>query len=178
MIDNTPAKWTLVERVRNGDPTALAELYHVHARAVHKVAYRITGSAADADDVLQDIFLALPEALANYDEAGNLEGWIKGIAVRRSLMALRKEKLRREVSLSGMQYPGRQEAADPAVDRVALERALDDLPDPLRVVFVLKEIEGYNHEEIGEMLGIGTAGSTTKLHRARKSLRELLRSSA
>ena len=178
MIENPPAKWTLVERVRNGDPGALAELFHAHSRTVHRVAYRITGSAADADDVLQDVFLALPEALGNYDEAGNLEGWIKGIAVRRSLMALRKEKHRREVSLSGMQYAPRPDGPEPMVDRVALERALEDLPDPLKVVFVLKEIEGYSHDEIGEMLGIGTAGSTTKLHRARKSLRELLRSSA
>lgn len=168
----------MVERVRNGDPAALADLFHQHSHAVHRIAYRITGSAYDADDVLQDVFLALPDALRTYEGTGSLEGWIKGIAVRRSLMALRKEKHRREVPLSKTAYSPGPSGPEPVVDRVALERALSDLPDSLRVVFVLKEIEGYSHDEIGDMLGIGNSASTTKLHRARKVLREKLWSTA
>lgn len=169
-------KWGVVERVRNGDPSALAELFRRHAHAVHRIAFRITGSAHDADDVLQDVFLGLPEALRAYEETGNLDGWLKTLAVRRSLMALRKEKHRREVPLGKISHSiaPAGESLEPVVDRVALERALSDLPDQLRVVFVLKEIEGYNHDEIGDMLGIGNSASTAKLHRARKVLREKL----
>lgn len=93
-------------------------------------------------------------------------------------MVLRQRRRRREVSLEGTTLRQPVERAEPVVDRIALQRALAKLPDPLRAVFVLKEIEGYSHEEIGKLMGIGTHGSASKLHRARKILRERLRNSA
>lgn len=173
-----PEPWGAIERARNGDPAALAELYEEYGHLVHRIAFRLTGTAQDADDVLQDVFVALPEGLRTFDGRGSVESWVKRIAARRSLMALRKEKHRREVSFWSMAAYRMAANPEPAVEKVALEKAMAQLPDPLRAVFVLKEVEGYSHEEIGDMLGIGVSGSTSKLHRARKVLRELLRSSA
>lgn len=175
-MNDQPLSWSVVERLRRGDNRALGEIYEAHAHAVHGVAFRLTGSAQDADDVLQDVFLALPDALRNYDGTGSFARWLRTVAARRSLMALRKKRNLREVPLAGTRR--RQSARpEPVVDRLALEAALSRLPDHLRAVFVLKEVEGYRHEEIGEMLGIGAGGSMSRLHRARKTLRALLRSS-
>ncbi len=128
--------------------------------------------------MLQDVFAGLPEALRTFEGRGSLEDWLKIVVTRRSLMVLRQRRRRREVSLDGSSAVQPVERAEPVVDRVALQRALALLPDPLRAVFVLKEIEGYSHEEIGRLMGIGAHGSASKLHRARKILRDRLRSSA
>ncbi|HEX6938774.1 MAG TPA: sigma-70 family RNA polymerase sigma factor [Longimicrobiales bacterium] len=167
---------TLVQRARLADAGALEALYAQFSRAVYRIAYRLTQSEADAEDILQDVFAGLPEALRTYEGRGRLEDWLKMVATRRSLMVLRQRRRRREVSLEGTVGYQPVERAEPVVDRVALQRALARLPDPLRAVFVLKEIEGYSHEEIGKLMGIGPHGSASKLHRARKLLRDRLRS--
>ncbi|HEX7118018.1 MAG TPA: sigma-70 family RNA polymerase sigma factor [Longimicrobiales bacterium] len=168
----------LVQRARLADTGALESLYAQFGRSVYRIAYRLTQSEADAEDVLQDVFAGLPEALRTYEGKGGLEHWLRMVVTRRSLMVLRQKRRRREVSLDGKPEYQPVERAEPVVDRVALQRALARLPDPLRAVFVLKEIEGYTHEEIGKLMGIGTHGSASKLHRARKLLRDRLRSSA
>ncbi len=168
----------LVQRARLADAAALEALYERFGRDVYRIAYRLTQSEEDAEDVLQDVFAGLPEALRTYQGRGALGDWLRMVVTRRSLMVLRQKRRRREVSLDGTVGHQPIERAEPVVDRVALQRALARLPDPLRAVFVLKEIEGYTHEEIGKLMGIGKQGSASKLHRARKILRERLRSSA
>lgn len=169
---------TLVQRARKADAGALEELYARYGRILYRVAFALTQSEADAEDVIQDVFAGLPEALRSFEGRGRLEDWLKTVVTRRSLMVLRQRRRRREVSLEGTTLRQPVERAEPVVDRIALQRALAKLPDPLRAVFVLKEIEGYSHEEIGKLMGIGTHGSASKLHRARKILRERLRNSA
>lgn len=168
---------SILERTRVGEPDALAELYSKYAAAVHRVAFRLTRSVEDADDVLQDVFAGLPEALRSFEGRGSLEGWLRMIAARRSLMLMRKKRIRRETDLTALSGVGEAGGSEPVVDRVDLERALTHLPPSLRAVFVLHEVEGYSHEEIGEMLEIGRSGSASKLHRARKALRDMLRGS-
>lgn len=166
----------LVQRARLSDSSALEALYAQFGRMVFRVAYALTQSQEDAEDVLQDVFAGLPEALRTYQGRGNLEDWLKRVVTRRSLMVLRQRRRRREVPLDGHTALPPDARAEPVVDRVALQRALAELPDALRAVFVLKEIEGYSHEEIGKLMGIGPHGSASKLHRARKILRDHLRS--
>lgn len=165
----------LVERARSGEADALAELYARYWRVVRGIAYRLTQSFEDADDVLQDVFMALPEALRSFQGRGSLEGWLRTVAARRSLMALRKRRTRREAPFEALSRHHAARRTEPTVDRIALERALSELPDPLRVVFVLHEVQGFKHREISELLGIGVEGSKTRLHRAIRQLRDLLR---
>src|SRR5688500_13564731 len=89
----------LVARAREGSAEALAALYTRYAPALMGVAYRLTGSAADAEDVLHDVFLGLPEALRHYDERGALESWLKRVAARVALSRVRARQRRREVAL-------------------------------------------------------------------------------
>lgn len=163
----------LIERVLAGDVVAVTDLYHRYAHSIHGVAVQLTGSAADADDVLQDVFVELSRALRSFEGRGSLEGWLRRVAVRRSLMLLRKRRIRGEVSLDPRTAAG-DHVADRVVNRVAVCRALTELPEHLRAVVVLKEVDGYTHEEIARLLGIQPENSMVRLHRAKKRLRTLL----
>jgi RNA polymerase sigma-70 factor (ECF subfamily) len=148
----------------------LEELYRRHADALFTLAYRITGSREDAEDVLQDLFVGLSRALASYREQGRFESWLKRICVRLALMRLRASRRRSEVSLVDAGDPPSREPNP--LHTIALERAIQSLPESLRVVFVLREVEGFTHGEIGELLGISEVNSATRLNRAWAALRK------
>src|SRR4051812_40224955 len=131
----------LAERARSGSSDALSELYACYGHALMALAYRLTGSRADAEDVLHDVFLGLPEALRRYEERGALESWLKRVTARVALTRLRARK--REVHLPDELPSPPSDAPDRLGDLAAVQRAIDALPDSLRTVFVLREIEGY-----------------------------------
>ncbi len=164
----------LVARARQASPEALAELYARHANALMALAYRLTGSTADAEDVLHDVFLGLPEALRRYDEQGALESWLKRVTARVALTRLRRRGRSREVAIDAGPEPADSRNATRLNDLVAVRAAIDALPESLRAVFVLREIEGYSHAEISDLLEISPAASEVRLHRALKALRRTL----
>jgi RNA polymerase sigma-70 factor (ECF subfamily) len=165
----------LVARVRDGDADALSDLYARYGNTLMAVAFRLMGSAADAEDVLHDVFLGLPEALRGYHERGALEAWLKRVTTRVALTRLRSRGRAREVSFDDEDVPlpshGNMERL---TDLIAVQRAIDALPETLRLVFVLREVEGYSHAEIAELLEITTNASEVRLHRAIRSLRRTL----
>jgi len=139
--------------------------------ALFRLAYRLVGAREDAEDVVHDVFVGLPEALGRYEERGSFGGWLKRVTARVALMRLRSGKRRREVGLDSA-----AERAEPpeTAERDGLQAAVDTLPDHLRAVLVLKEIEGYAHAEIAELLGITEGASRVRLTRALKRLRDEL----
>lgn len=158
-----------LDDLRGGSPDVLAELYGLYGDMVYRTGLRIVGSREEAADVLQDVFVGLPEALRSFEGRGSLEGWIRQVAVRTSLMRLRALGRRAEVPLDAV---AERAAVSPSpIARLTVDEALNRLPPSLRVVFVLKEIEGFEHAEIGRMLGITARASETRLHRARRVLR-------
>lgn len=165
-----------LDRVQANDMTALGELFAEHGHMVHRAALRLTGSRADADDVTQELFVRLHGAVRGFTgTAANFPGWLRRVAVRQALMHVRRGSRRREVSVesvSALTMP-----ADGALERLTITAALARLSDEHRTVFLLKEVEGYDHGEIAELLGISTANSEVRLHRARRQLRDLLRGS-
>ncbi len=157
---------------RAGEPEAIAELYEMFGGTVYRVALRLMNSVADAEDVVQDVFVGLGRSLLSFEGRGSLEGWIKRVTSRTALMRLRRQRSRNEISLDvGLPAWAATTRSSPVL-RLTLERALAELPDALRAVFVLKEIEGYSHQEIGEMLGIRPGTSKIRLYRARKELQK------
>lgn len=171
----------MLDEAREGSRAALGELYRSYADGVFRLAYRMTGSREDAEDVLQDVFVGLPQALSSYHERGRFESWLKRVTARTALMRLRAQRRRREQSLepeteavSGRADERADETAAHSIDRLAMERALARLPQPLRAVFLLREIEGYAHEEIAGLLGISAGASATRLSRAWTVLRKEL----
>lgn len=173
------AKWA--EAARGGSLEALGELYRTYADMVYGLARNTTGSREEAEEVLQDVFVGLPHALRNYKERGAFEAWLKRLVVRAALMRMRAVRRKREIPLDATGECGHADAgASPAavaspphpLDRLTLQRAIERLPDPLRVVFVLREIEGFTHGEIAGMLGITSGNSATRLSRAWAILRK------
>ena len=166
----------LVERARDGSADALSELYVRYGRALMALAFRLMRSRADAEDVLHDVFLGLPEALQHYEERGSLESWLKRVTARVALSRLRSRSRANEVELLDDIAAPPSSATDALGDIAAVQRAIDALPDALRIVFVLREVEGYSHQEIADLLNITTTASGVRLHRAIRSLRRVLES--
>jgi RNA polymerase sigma-70 factor (ECF subfamily) len=153
----------------------LAALYEQYAPAMMRVAYHFTGSRADAEDVLHDVFLGLPEALRRYEEQGRMEAWLVRLTVRAALTRGRRRRRAAETPLDNKSIDAPGHDADRAIARTDLRSALRALAPALRAVVVLKEIEGYAHAEIAEMLGISVGASEVRLCRAIKRLRAALR---
>ena len=165
-----------LERVQANDMSALGELFAEYGDLVYRTALRLTGTRADAEDVTQELFVRLPGAVRGFTgTAANFPAWIRRVAVRQALMHLRGGRRRREVSVEGV--ASLMARSDHALERMSIDTALDRLSDEHRTVFLLKEVEGYDHAEIAELLGISTANSEVRLHRARRQLRGLLRGS-
>jgi RNA polymerase sigma-70 factor (ECF subfamily) len=165
-----------LDLVEARDMTALGELFTSHGDLVYRTALRLTGSRADAEDVTQELFVRLPGAVRGFTgAAANFPGWIRRVAVREALMHLRGGLRRREVNVEGV--AALMAAPDKTLERLSIDAALYRLSDEHRTVFLLKEVEGYDHAEIAELLGISTANSEVRLHRARRQLRDLLRGS-
>ena len=158
-----------IDAIRAGSPEALAALYREYGSALHRLAYRLTGTREDAEDVVHDVFVGLPEALGRYEEWGSFAGWLKRVTARVALMRLRTRTRRRDVALDATLATADRPAA---VEHVTLQTAIDELPDRLRCVLVLKEVEGYSHAEVGELLGISAGASRVRLNRAMRLLRK------
>lgn len=178
MVTERERHSTLVKGARAGQPDAIAGLYDLYGKTVYGVALRLSNSESDAEDVVQDVFIGLGRSLGSFQGRGSLEGWIKRVTLRTALMRLRRQRTRNEISIDAGILALSASAECSLTDRLTLEQALAELPDELRAVFVLKEIEGYSHREIGEMLGIQTGTSKIKLHRARQELQRSIEGTA
>ena len=159
----------LATRIRAGQVDALAELYERVGGELGALAQRLTGSRQDAEDVVHDVFLGLPEALKRYDESGQFDAWLRRVTARVALTRIRSRQRRRERGLAS-ELPQAPTALS-LDDKVALAAAIDALPESLRIIIVLKMIEGYSHDEIATLLGITPRASEQRLHRAVKALR-------
>lgn len=157
-----PTDEALVREAADGSRSALGELYGRHRESVFRLALRLTGSESGAEDILHDVFVGLPRALERYEERGQFSSWIRRVAARVALMRLRAR--RDQVALDRETFV-HSESTGP-VERVAAARAVAAMPEALRVVFLLTEVEGYSHRDVGELLDISVNASRTRLHRA------------
>ena len=166
----------LLDALEAGDREALGDCFAQFGDLVYRCALRLTGSRADAEDVTQDVFVRLPSVVAGFaGSADQFPSWLRRVAVRAALTRMRGGRRRREVSTDDVAAL----ITTPAdtLERLSLEAALGRLTPEHRAVFLLKEVEGYDHGEVAELMGISVANSEVRLHRARLHLRELLRGS-
>ena len=166
----------LIDRVLAGDPGAERELYDAHVDRVFRLVYRMAGDLDRAQDWVQETFIRAFRKLGEFRGESALSTWLCSIAISVSLNGLRKVKrLReREVALDHAGPVGfAPREADPDL-KARLAQAIDDLPDGYRAVFVMHDVEGFTHEEIGQALGVQSGTSKAQLFRARAKLREAL----
>lgn len=164
----------LIRRASDGDSRAVRALYERYAPRVYAVVRRIAGDDEVAQDYAQEAWIRAIRALPTFRGDARFSTWLHRIAVNAALQAVRKAEARRK-------YEGPIPEQVPVAPRTGdaflqdrLERALDRLPDGMRRVLILHDVEGYTHEEIGEVLGIASGTSKSQLFKARAKMREIL----
>jgi len=165
----------LIQRARDGDDEAFRRLYEETAGRVFALCLRMMKDDARARDLTQDTYVKAWEHLDRYRGESAFSTWLHSIATNACLVALRSHRRRREDSMEAEEFESiaARDDTDP-VDRVALERAIAQLPDGARTVLLLHDVHGYRHDEIAEMTSTRPGTSKAHLHRARKLLRERL----
>jgi len=174
----------VVKRAQQGDSDAFATLFHAHKARIYSVCLRMTNNAAEAEDLTQDAFLQVFRKIATFRGDSAFSTWLHRIAVNTVLMHFRKKSLS-QVSLDEpfsnsdgakirREYGTKDNRLTGCVDRVALASAIKELPHGYRTIFLLHEVEGYEHQEIAEMLGCSVGNSKSQLHKAKLRIRELL----
>ena len=164
-----------VAQAASGDRRAFERLYRENVNRVFAVCVRMSGDRGRAEELTQDVFVRVWEKLPLFRGESAFSTWVHRLAVNVILNARKAEGRER-----ARQEPDGEEALEERGsaphdgDRMDLEAAIATLPPGARRVFVLHDIEGYKHEEIGEMLGVTAGGSKAQLHRARMLLREAL----
>lgn len=166
----------LIARVQAGDASAERELYDAHVERVYRLVYRLAGDPDQAQDYTQETFIRVFGRLGEFRGEAALSTWIGSIAISIALNGLRRGKrLRtREVALDAAAGAATPERTSEPDLRDRLARAIDELPEGYRVVFLMHDVEGYTHEEIGRTLGVQTGTSKAQLSRARARLRRAL----
>ncbi len=164
-----------------GEMAAFEELYARHNRRVYSLCLRMTANAAEAEDLAQEAFVQLWRKAGSFRGESAFTTWLHRLTVNQVLMHFRRRGTRLErttedgevpaQAVMGTQDPGRM----PVVDRIALERAVEQLPPGYRSVFILHDVEGHEHEEVAQLLGCSVGTSKSQLHKARMKLRTLLR---
>jgi RNA polymerase sigma-70 factor, ECF subfamily len=175
-----------IERAKQGDAEAFEILYNLHKRRVYSLCLRMTANTAEAEDLTQEAFLQLFRKLGTFRGESAFSTWLHRMAVNVVLMRLRKKGLAvvplEETIETEEEAPKKELGATDSVlagsiDRLQLERAIENLPPGYRTVFVLHDVEGYEHNEIAGIVGCSIGNSKSQLHKARMKLRDLLKTS-
>jgi RNA polymerase sigma-70 factor (ECF subfamily) len=175
----------VLARAQAGDHQAYAQLYALHKRRIYSLCLRMVGNVAEAEDLTQEAFLQLHRKIATFRGDSAFSTWLHRLAINVVLMQLRKKGLSL-ISLDEAMEPAPDEGPSRsfgapdltltgAIDRLALERAVADLPAGYRLIFILHDVEGFEHNEIASMLDCSIGNSKSQLHKARLKLRDALR---
>jgi RNA polymerase sigma factor (sigma-70 family) len=165
----------IIDLCRNGDSNAQFQLYKLYYKPMYNVSLRIVNNETDAEDIMQESFLKAFKKIDTYKGEVSFGAWLKKIVINRSLDYLKKRKVKfEEISQKTTEVADYQmEIKD--VDLKTIKNAIQELPDGYRLVLSLYLIEGYDHEEISQILGISNSNSRTQYLRAKNKLRELLK---
>jgi len=178
----------VLARAQAGDHAAFALLYSAHKRRVYSLCLRMLGNVAEAEDLTQESFLQLHRKIATFRGDSAFSTWLHRLTINVVLMHLRRKGLNL-ISLDEALDPSPESAPmrsfgapdlrlTGSIDRMTLEKAVEDLPAGYRLIFVLHDIEGYEHNEIATLLDCSIGNSKSQLHKARMKLREALRAPA
>jgi RNA polymerase sigma-70 factor (ECF subfamily) len=174
-----------ITQALSGDKmSGFEDLYRTHYRRVYSICLRMTGSVAEAEDLTQEVFIQLHRKLGSFRGEAAFTTWLHRLTVNQVLMHFRKRSVRSELTTDDGEIPDSVDPdtvnpeAMPIVDRIGLEIAISQLPPGYRAVFVLHDVEGYEHEEIAKILGCSAGTSKSQLHKARLKLRRLLQQRA
>jgi RNA polymerase sigma-70 factor (ECF subfamily) len=179
-INNAKSDYDLTQASATGDMVAFEMLYERHHRRVYSLCLRMVANATEAEDLSQEVFVQLFRKVGSFRGESAFTTWLHRLTVNHVLMHFRKrgvriEKTTDEGDIGEMQDFLQSVAERPRfIDRIALDKAIADLPPGYRTVFVLHDVEGFEHEEVAKMLGVSVGTSKSQLHKARMRLRDLI----
>ncbi|CAN5764628.1 RNA polymerase sigma factor [soil metagenome] len=172
---------SLAKAAGEGDLTAFEELYQRHNRRVYSICLRMTRNESQAEDLAQEAFIQLFRKMSSFRGDSAFTTWLHRLTVNQCLMHFRKSSVKLErtteegetpvQTVRGTENPNRM----PVLDRISLDKAIAQLPPGYHRVFLLHDVEGYEHEEIAKILGVAVGTSKSQLHKARMKLRGLLK---
>lgn len=174
----------LIERAKQGDEAAFEALYHQHKRRVYSLCLRMVSNPAQAEDLAQEAFLQLYRKIGTFRGESAFSTWLHRMTVNVVLMQLRKkglpvvsleETLEADDEAPRKEFGAKDVKLTGSVDRLELRRAIDRLPPGYRTVFILHDVEGFEHNEIAEIVGCSIGNSKSQLHKARLKLRDFLK---
>ena len=171
----------LAARCRAGDADAFEELYRQHARRLFSLAVRMLGSADEAEDLLQEVFLQAHQKLTGFRGESTLGTWLYRLTMNHCLDHLRGRQAKMSRATGSLEDENAVEPMAPepvvpsAISRMDLERAIEALPPGAKAAFLLHDVEGFEHQEIAAILGISEGTSKSQVHKARLKLRVLLK---
>ena len=175
-----------IERAKQGDAEAFQVLYDMHKRRVYSLCLRMTANTAEAEDLAQEAFLQLFRKIATFRGESAFSTWLHRLSVNVVLMHLRKKglpvvSLEETTQGSGEEDTPKKDfgaedvALSGSIDRLQLQKAVENLPPGYRTIFVLHDVEGYEHNEIATIVWCSIGNSKSQLHKARMKLRDLLK---
>ena len=179
-----PTDFELAQKSATGDREAFEQLYRRHFRRVYALCLRMMSNPTEAEDMTQEVFVHLFNKVGSFRGDSAFTTWLHRMTVNQVLMHFRKRSTKSELLTDEGETPvqivrGTENPnAMPIVDRISLENAVAQLPPGYRTVFILHDVEGYEHGEIAKMLGFAEGTSKSQLHKARLKLRNLIREQA
>ena len=179
-LTNTETDYELVQKAAHGNLAAFENIYQRYHRRAYSICLRMTQSTAEAEDLTQEVFIQLFRKMGSFRGESAFSTWLHRLTVNQVLMHFRRRSVKSEKTtelgdmpeqtVQGTSNPNRM----PIVDRIALKKAIAELPTGYKNVFVLHDVEGFEHEEVARMMGISVGTSKSQLHKARLKLRVLL----
>lgn len=179
-INNATSDFELAQASARGDMTAFETIYERHHRRVYSLCLRMVANATEAEDLTQEVFVQLFRKIGSFRGESAFTTWLHRMTVNHVLMHFRKRGVRLEKTTEEGEIGDIQDIVQSIterprfIDRIALDKAISELPPGYRSVFVLHDVEGFEHEEVADMLGVSVGTSKSQLHKARMKLRDLL----
>lgn len=174
-MDATQTHRDLIDRCREGRRDAQFELYRLYSRAMYNTALRMVQHPHDAEDILQSVFVEVFSKLESFRHESSIGAWIKRITVNKSINFLKSRRLAfQELTAMNDRAEDQPPETETPYTVEKINRAVAELPEGYRVVFSLYAIEGYDHEEISQILNISEATSKSQYSRAKAKLRDML----
>jgi RNA polymerase sigma-70 factor (ECF subfamily) len=177
--------YDVISRAQHGDSDAFAAIFDAHKAKIYSLCLRMTNNVAEAEDLVQDAFMQVFRKLSSFRGDSALSTWLYRIAVNTVLMHFRKKAPRllsmdeprsnpEGFKLAAREHGTRDGRLENSATRLSLIRAISELPEGYRTIFLLHEVEGYEHREIAELLGCSIGNSKSQLHKAKVRMREFL----
>jgi RNA polymerase sigma-70 factor (ECF subfamily) len=173
--------YALAQAASKGEMNSFEQLYQRHNRRVYSLCLRMTQNQSEAEDLAQEVFIQLFRKIGSFRGESAFTTWLHRLTVNQVLMHFRKRSVKMEQTTEEGETPVQIVVGTanpnqmPVVDRIALDKAISQLPPGYKAVFMLHDVEGHEHEEVAQILGCSVGTSKSQLHKARMKLRRLLR---